>query len=74
MEEDMNGRSREEDPRAPARAGVVGSVTPHDPAAEWRLDDILDDSFPASDPPPWTLGVVKADLPSRVSSPDGRAR
>jgi len=27
------------------------------PAAERALDAILADSFPASDPPPWTLGV-----------------
>ena len=26
-------------------------------AAERALDAILADSFPASDPPPWTLGV-----------------
>jgi hypothetical protein len=70
----MDGRPLEEDPRARARAGIVGTMT-RDPAAERRLDDILDDSFPASDPPPWTLGVEQADHPSRVSpGRDRRAR
>ncbi len=70
----MNGRPLDEDPRAPAQAGVGGSAT-LDLAAERRLDDILDDSFPASDPPPWTLGVRQADGPSRVSpSRERRAR
>jgi hypothetical protein len=34
---------------------------------EEQLDDILADSFPASDPPPWTLGVMHA--PARVAPP-----
>jgi hypothetical protein len=27
--------------------------------AEWEIDQILADSFPASDAPPWTLGVTE---------------
>ena len=31
-------------------------------AAERALDAVLADSFPASDPPPWTLGVSRSTL------------
>jgi hypothetical protein len=36
---------------------------------ELALDQVLADSFPASDPPPWTLGVARRD-----SEPDAIAR
>ena len=39
----------------PAEAAVQASERRL--AAEQALDAVLADSFPASDPPPWTLGV-----------------
>lgn len=32
------------------------------PVQEREIDQILADSFPASDAPPWTLGVVSPEL------------
>jgi hypothetical protein len=45
---------------------------PKTEAAERKLDQVLADSFPASDPPPWTLGRASPDeidqAPSAPSS------
>jgi hypothetical protein len=37
-------------------------------AAERALDQVLADSFPASDPPSWTLGVQAPELPADAST------
>ena len=45
-------------PTAEARSAEAASqATERRLAAERALDAVLADSFPASDPPPWTLGV-----------------
>src|SRR5688572_30246403 len=36
-------------------------------AAERALDAVLDDSFPASDPPSWTTGIAEA-RPARLAT------
>jgi hypothetical protein len=38
---------------------------------ESEIDQILADSFPASDAPPWTLGVTPA-LPTKTQTPKRR--
>jgi len=42
-------------------------------AAELAIDEMLQDSFPASDPPSWTLGTNTGDLSSleQVIAPIG---
>lgn len=53
----MNGVERGS-PNAEARGAEAASqARERRLAAERALDAVLADSFPASDPPPWTLGV-----------------
>jgi hypothetical protein len=37
-------------------------------AAERAIDDVLQDSFPASDPPSWNPGIARPDPSVRESS------
>jgi hypothetical protein len=46
------------DPREPDTANRPEQPNPEG-AEEGEIDQILADSFPASDPPPWTLGVTQ---------------
>jgi hypothetical protein len=42
-------------------------------AAELVLDQVLADSFPASDPPSWTLGVARSPSFERAEPADQTA-
>ena len=41
-------------------------------AAERAVDGVLSDSFPASDPPSWTLGVTHPQIKRQATNADGR--
>jgi hypothetical protein len=36
------------------------------PDSEAAIDEALEESFPASDPPPWTLGVISQEADMKV--------
>lgn len=57
----------------PAPAWLESFERPRTEADERKLDQVLSDSFPASDPPPWTLGRLRpepiADTPTAPTAP-----
>lgn len=41
---------------------------------EAEIDEALKESFPASDPPAWTLGIEQPDPPQEEDASDSKAR
>ena len=59
------------DPQKPNRLNREGEQPKDAGTEEGEIDQILADSFPASDAPPWTLGVPSA-RPEQRSKKKGR--
>jgi hypothetical protein len=50
------------------------TASPRNEADERKLDQVLADSFPASDPPPWTLGRADQDHSDQAVTAAASAR
>ena len=55
---DLDKESQRDNPKT-----TTSDVSRDIPPDERKLDEVLADSFPASDPPPWTLGISRPRRP-----------
>ena len=47
---------------------------PCEPLSEAEIDEALKETFPASDPPPWTLGVEPRCAPDEETEADAKKK
>ena len=53
---------------------MINSHTNEKHPTEAEIDEALKESFPASDPPAWTLGIEQPDPPQEENADDSKAR
>ena len=68
----VTGQTRRTPP-PPARDGHAAAVEAERLRREHDIDDELEQSFPASDPPSWTMGVTSGDRSAAQGRPHGAA-